>query len=161
MIKGFNPIISKEPIIMILGSAPSVKSLQENQYYGNKRNSFWKILANIFEYKNFENYEEKKSFISNNNIILWDVIKTCSRQGSLDSQIQDVIVNEIEEMINKYPSLKLIIFNGKKSYTLYKKHINYFPNNIKFINLPSTSPAYTLSFEKKLEEWKKNISHFI
>ena len=161
MIEGFNPIVSSQPKIMILGSAPSIKSLEENEYYGNIRNSFWKILSEIYGYQAFKDYYEKKQLILDNNIILWDVIKTCNREGSLDSQIKDVVVNELVEIIDSNKSLRVVFFNGKKSFNLYKKHINYFPNNLDFLSLPSSSPAYTLSYEKKLQIWKDYILAYL
>ncbi len=161
MIEGFTPIVSTKPKIMILGSAPSVKSLLVNEYYGNKRNSFWYILSEIYNHNEFNDYQEKTKFIIDNNIILWDVINTCSREGSLDSKIKDVDVNDIVNIIEKNNSLRVVFFNGKKSFDLYKKHINFFPDNIDFINLPSSSPAYTLSYNKKLEIWRQYFYKYI
>ena len=161
MINGFEPIISKKPNIMILGSAPSVISLKESEYYGNKNNSFWKILAKIYNTKELENYEKKKAFIIKNNIFLWDVVRNCNRKGSLDSEIKDVEPNEIKVILDTNPTIKAVMFNGKKAMQLYKKHINYYPKTIDFISLPSSSPAYTLSFENKLDIWEKAFIKYI
>lgn len=161
MVNGFELISSKEPKIMILGSAPSVMSLNLYQYYGNKRNCFWTLLAKLYNKESFENYNQKISFIENNNLLLWDVVKVCNREGSLDSNINQVVANDIEKVIKDNTSLNLVIFNGKKANELYKKYIYYYPKNIDFFTLPSTSPAYTLSFEKKYEKWKSIFDKYI
>jgi len=44
MITSFEPIIDKNCKILVLGTMPSVKSLEKQQYYGNKQNQFWKII---------------------------------------------------------------------------------------------------------------------
>ena len=153
MIEGFAPLIGAEPKYLILGSAPSVVSLKQQEYYGNKQNSFWTVVSKIFAVPQFDDYISKENFILNHNIILWDVVKTCTRKGSLDSDIKDVIANEISEMLNRYPSIKHVMFNGQKAEKLYKKHISYYPDNISFTTLPSSSPAYTLKVEQKIKIW--------
>lgn len=155
MVESFNLISSNSPKIMILGSAPSVISLDLYEYYGNNRNSFWPIIAKIYNKKKFKSYNEKINFIKDNNLLLWDVVQTCSRKGSLDSSIQNVEVNDIKSLLDNNESLKAIMFNGKTAYNLYKKYINYFSKNIDFNILPSTSPAYTISFNDKYCLWKK------
>ena len=44
MLKGFAPIIAKQPRVMILGSMPSVTSLEKQEYYGFAHNRFWNCL---------------------------------------------------------------------------------------------------------------------
>ena len=154
MIEGFDPIIGVNPKYLILGSAPSVISLERFEYYGNKNNSFWFIISSLFNEPAFNSYKEKTEFIENHNIILWDVVKTCFRKGSLDSEIKDVEANNIKELLIKYPTIEKVGFNGKMAEKLYKKHINYYPANISFKSLPSTSPAYTLKVSEKLKRWE-------
>ena len=63
-----------------------------------------------------DTYEQKLNIILNNHLALWDVIHACEREGSLDSAITNEIVNPIDELLNKYPSIHMIICNGKKSH---------------------------------------------
>lgn len=156
MIQGFPPIKAETPCFLILGSAPSVLSLQKGEYYGHPRNAFWKIMSEIF-CVDFNSYEEKKALVMKNNITIWDVIKSCNREGSLDSAIKDEQLNDLKKYIDDNSTLKKVLFNGGKAYSLYKKYINYFPKNIEFIKMPSTSPAYTLSFDKKKSIWERAI----
>lgn len=157
MISGFLPIIGNEPRMMILGSMPSITSLEKQEYYGFKHNRFWKIISAYFQIK-FNSYEEKTDCIKNNHIVLWDVIQTCEREGSLDSAITKEVVNDIEDMIKKYPGIQTIICNGKKSYSLYKKHFSHI--EVEVISLPSTSNANrTIKEEQLFEKWHKTLAY--
>ena len=81
MLKGFDPIISKEPKVMILGSMPSAVSLEKQEYYGYAHNRFWKIMSDVFEMP-ISTYEEKKQIIYSHHLLLWDVIGECEREGT-------------------------------------------------------------------------------
>lgn len=41
----FDSIYNSESRILILGSFPSVKSRENNFYYGHPQNRFWKVIA--------------------------------------------------------------------------------------------------------------------
>ncbi|MDE6475434.1 MAG: DNA-deoxyinosine glycosylase [Erysipelotrichaceae bacterium] len=159
MLHSFPPIIAKEPKIMILGSMPSVVSLQKQEYYGFKHNRFWKIMGHYFQ-KEFYSYEEKVTLIKQNHIILWDVIQTCEREGSLDAQIKKVKCNDIVSLWKRYPTLKAIICNGKKSYELYQKHCQEIA--LPCIVLPSTSNANrTIKEEELKRQWFSALDQYI
>ncbi len=155
--KSLKPSISSNCKILILGSMPGIKSLQEQQYYAHPQNRFWKVMGYICGNSDLyeKEYNEKLTTLLNNNIALWDTIKSCKREGSLDSNIIDVIPNNLTELLKKYPNIKTICLNGNKSYSAFKK---YFPDLLKNYNcykLPSTSPAnakYTL--DKLITEWE-------
>ena len=42
---GFAPSIDENCTTIILGSMPSVKSLEQQQYYAHPQNRFWKLMA--------------------------------------------------------------------------------------------------------------------
>lgn len=138
MLTGFAPIIAKQPNIMILGSMPSVTSLEKQEYYGFKHNRFWRIMQQAFMMPT-NTYEEKQQIILNHHLLLWDVIKTCERKGSLDSAIHNEVVNPIDELVRQYPSIKLIICNGRRSYDVYQKYFSQLRVNC--CCMPSTSNA--------------------
>ena len=150
---GFLPVIGKFPRIMILGSMPSVESLNQQQYYGHPRNQFWAILSALLKYKIPDHYEVKKQMLTSNCIVLWDVVWSCRRNGSLDSNLRDIELNDFDGLIKKHATLKAIFCNGQTSYKLFKRYNGEV--SLPIIALPSTSPAYTLSFDKKLSEWRK------
>ena len=73
MLKGFDPIIPSAPRVMILGSMPSVASLEKQEYYGFAHNRFWKIMHTVFDMP-INSYEQKKEILYRHQILLWDVI---------------------------------------------------------------------------------------
>jgi len=150
---GFPPVLGKFPRIMILGSMPSVESLKQKQYYGLARNQFWKILENLLKSGVLNNYEDKKRMLMNNYIALWDVVYSCRREGSLDSNIRDIKINDFKHLLKTHTTLKAIFCNGQTSYKLFRRTNKDI--DLPVIVLPSTSPAYTLSFDIKLAQWRK------
>lgn len=136
---GFDPIIAKEPKLLILGSMPSVTSLEKQEYYGYRHNRFWKIMHEYFQ-ADLATYEQKQQLIRDHHMILWDVIGSCEREGSLDSAIHHEVCNDIAGLLYQYPKIQLILCNGKKSYDLYQR---MFAKQlaIECVCLPSTSNA--------------------
>jgi len=156
--KSFKPSIDEHSTVLILGSMPGVKSLEEQQYYAHPQNRFWKVMASICnEPKLYEfAYDLKLKTLLNSNIALWDTIKSCKRDGSLDSNIQNETPNDIRKLLQKYPDIKTICLNGNKSYSAFKK---YFPDLLEKYNchkMPSTSPANArYSLDILIKEWSK------
>lgn len=133
---------------------PGKESLRLQEYYAHPRNLFWKLIFTLFNGEPTSIYSEKSALLLSSRIALWDVCQSCFRPGSLDSNIRDEIPNEIPDLMDNYPSLKKIIFNGKKAEQLYNK---YFDQNaeIHYYTCLSTSPANaTFTFEQKLNNWK-------
>lgn len=151
MLEGFQPIIPSHPVLMVLGSMPSVTSLEKQEYYGFKHNRFWKILHQYFQMP-IASYDEKKEILYNHQILLWDVIASCEREGSLDSAIRKEVVNPIDDMIKQYPSIQAIVCNGKKSYDLLCRHFKQLPVAVYY--LPSTSNANrSIKEEALFDQW--------
>lgn len=150
----FPPIIDDHSEIIILGSIPGVKSLEKQQYYGHPQNKFWKIIFELLDEEFTEDYEQRIQTLKKHHIALWDVIDSCERKGSLDAEIKNEEANQIVELLEDHPNIKAIFCNGGKSYKNLQKILgkNY---KIPVFLLPSTSPLHTVSFEKKLEDWKK------
>ncbi len=154
--KSFKPSIYNDSKILILGSMPGVKSLEEQQYYAHPQNRFWKVMGSICNEPKLSelDYETKLKTLLNNKIALWDTIKSCKRQGSLDSDIQNETPNDIRKLLIKYPNIQTICLNGNKSYSAFKK---YFPDLLGKYNcckMPSTSPANArYSLDILIKEW--------
>ena len=151
----FKPIYSKDSKILILGSIPSVVSREDNFYYAHPKNRFWKIISKIYNEKIPTTKEEKTKLILNNNLAIYDVIKSCDIEGSADSSIKNVKLNNLDLLIQK-SKIEKIIFNGNKAYELYNKYEKNKFSNTKV--LPSTSPAnakYTL--EDLCKIWSKEL----
>ncbi len=166
-IDGFAPIADKHAKILILGSMPSEASLRKQQYYGHQRNAFWPIMLAILnahcEIKD-DNYRQRKKILIENNIAVWDVLKSCYRKGSLDTAINmnSIQVNDFYSFFSTHPAIRNIFFNGTKAETIYSRHVLNKIDNVaallEYNRLPSTSPAHaTITLQQKTEVWKKAV----
>ena len=136
---------------------PGVLSLEKRQYYANPLNKFWTMLPAIFESSQpLTGYADKIAFLKSKNIALWDVIKECQRSGSSDSKIINPVVNDLADLLARYPGITGVFFNGRKAEQLFRRYVRNIPNpGITLKLLPSTSPAYAgLSLERKMQEWR-------
>ncbi len=140
---------------------PSVKSLDEFQYYAHPQNAFWFIMSELFNFDLESDYVTKLSLIKNNSIALWDVVQQCSRQGSLDTHIKNEQANDLESFIQQHKELSKIIFNGQKAFQLFKKHIGlevFACGSLEHEVLASSSPAMaSLTKTEKLELWRNAL----
>lgn len=135
----FAPIYDEQSKILILGSLPSIKSRENQFYYGHPQNRFWRVLAELLQCQMPQTIPEKKKMLLTNHIAIWDVIKQCDIIASSDSSIKNVIANDMNVVL-KHANIKAIYANGNKAFELYKKHC-YPVCNREIIKLPSTSPA--------------------
>ena len=151
----FKPIVFKDTEILILGSFPSIKSFEKNFYYAHPRNQFWKILHAVTEYP-VNNRDQKIWLLKECKFGLWDMIKSCQRDNSLDSSLEDEKVNDLASFLEKYPSIKKLAFTGKKSEALFNVHFSHL--EIETVYLPSPSAAYAkMSFEEKVVQYRKKL----
>ena len=152
----FEPIFDENSQILILGSFPSVKSRENNFYYGHPQNRFWKVMAAVLDWPIPKTVDEKRRMLIENHIAIWDVIESCSIIGSSDVSIKDVKVNDFSRILAN-SKVKRIFVNGAKAYQLYHKY-GQPVTGIKAVKLPSTSPANAaFSIERLIREWKKEI----
>lgn len=158
VIRSFPPIINSRSRVLILGSMPGIKSLQAQEYYAHPQNQFWKIMTALLGFKLPLTYMQKKKMLLKNNIALWDVIASCRREGSLDSNIRNIQINDFEGLFKKYRNLKAICCNGNTALRLFKK--SFSDHDLPLFLLPSTSPAHTKSFAWKTGQWKLLLSKF-
>ena len=146
------PVFNKDSKVLVLGSFPSVKSREEGFFYGHPQNRFWKVTARVFDEDIPHTVSSKREFLLRNHIALWDVIGSCDIEGSSDSSIRNVTVNDISIILNT-ADIRLICLNGKKAYQYYQKYM--FPViKREGICLPSTSPANAAwNIDSLLEAW--------
>ena len=150
----FDPVLPVNPKVFIIGTMPGKQSLRKQEYYANKRNSFWKIIYELTETVFSENYAERIDTLKRNHIAIWDICQFGERKTSLDSDIKNEEPNPINEIVEMFPSVKLILFNGKKAEKLYRKYFSEI-DHIKYETVLSTSPANArYSFREKLNNWK-------
>ncbi len=152
----FAPVFDRNSKVLILGSFPSVKSREQQFYYGHPQNRFWKVAAACFQAEVPVTIEEKKQFLTENRIALWDVIAECDIVGSSDSSIRNVVPNEME-LILREADIAAIFANGDKAYQLFLKYCRR-EGQPPVIKLPSTSPANaSFRLERLVEIWGSSI----
>lgn len=156
LIKSFKYFVNANTKVLVIGTMPGKKSIEKQQYYANERNIFWKIISIVFSDGNdFESYIEKLNFLKKYNIGLWDSLKFCEREGSLDSNIKNEFPNDFKTLLTKYPKINRLLFNGNSSYNFFKKYNYNLLKEYRYFILPSTSPSNaSLTFEYKLWKWR-------
>lgn len=135
----FPPLYDENSRILILGSFPSVKSREQNFFYGHPQNRFWKVTSAVFGAPLPVSIDDKKTFLHDNGIALWDVIACCDIKGSSDSSIKNVIPNDLSQIITS-ADIKGIFVNGRTAEKYYKKYALK-TTGVEALCLPSTSPA--------------------
>ena len=159
-ITGFAPVAEEGARLLILGTMPSVRSLEDAFYYAHPRNAFWPIMARVLEETPAGDAEGKRSLLIRHHVALWDVCRSCVRPGSLDSGIRDMEPNDVRGLLARLPGIGKVLFNGAAAERLYFAHIGSLPDGVVHQRMPSTSPAYTLSFEKKLAAWREGMEGY-
>ncbi len=148
------PLHSADAQVLILGSLPGDESLRLQQYYANLRNQFWQLMATVLNEPLPATYEQKTNMLLKHKVALWDVAHSALRPGSLDSEIADEEPNDLTAFIKAHPRLKLICFNGSKARIMFDRFFSKM-NGITFLDLPSSSSARTIPFEKKIYDWSE------
>lgn len=149
----FPAVVDSKSRILILGSVPSIKSVENNFYYMHPKNRFWKVLSAIFGVDLYSaTVDERISFLLENKIALYDSVEECDIEASKDSAISNVVPADIPSLVAK-SEISHIFCNGKASlYYLLSAYSEY--ESITTL-LPSTSPANAqFSLEKLIEAWK-------
>lgn len=150
----FAPVYDTNSKILILGSFPSVKSREQQFFYGHPQNRFWKVIAALFEEPVPGKIPEKKDLLLKHHIALWDVIAECDIAGSSDSSIKNVVPAELSVILDHAP-IRTIYANGAKAYDLYQKY-TYPVTGRDIRKLPSTSPANAaFQMERLLGAWQE------
>jgi hypoxanthine-DNA glycosylase len=156
LLRGLPPLIDARARVLILGSFPSAASLAAQQYYAHRQNQFWRILGAILGLPLFEMaYADRVAAVKNAGIAIWDIYAACTRDGSLDSAIRQAQANNFVDLRKLAPGLRRVCFNGK---TAAKSAPELISMGYDMQVLPSTSPAFTLGFERKLALWSAALT---
>jgi len=169
-IHSFPPVLPEHPRVLILGSMPSRKSLEKEEYYGHPRNHFWIIMTGLFGEAVPEMYEEKKQLLIRHGIALWDVYASCFRPGSLDRDISQPEYNDISGLLSGCREIRAVCCNGTAAAAGFSRLRRQEPSleqiiterDISVHRLPSTSPIPTKfyrSAEDKISQWKTVVTY--
>ncbi|HEX4736424.1 MAG TPA: DNA-deoxyinosine glycosylase [Allosphingosinicella sp.] len=153
--RSFPPVVDERTRVLVLGSLPGEESLARRQYYGNPRNHFWRLMSAVIGRDLVPlSYEERLKTLLDAGVGLWDTVGAATRRGSLDGNIRLHQPNALADLAATLPALRAVGFNGGKSASLGLRQLAG-ETRLALLSLPSSSPAFTLKFDAKLETWLK------
>ena len=159
-VRSFPPIESARARVLILGTMPGKASLRAQQYYAHPQNAFWRIVGEIFRFDAQSAYATRSASLAASGVALWDVLKSCTREGSLDSDIESaaIVPNDFAAFFARHAKIRRVCFNGAKAEQLYMRHVRPLITDhpeIIHVRLPSTSPANaSVSLPEKMRAWR-------
>ncbi len=163
---GFPPIADERARVLVLGSLPGRKSLEQQQYYAQPYNAFWRIMGALFDAGPERDYDVRLERLRAHGIAVWDVLAAGEREGSLDAAIvpASIVVNDFGTFFGAHRLIRSVYFNGNTAATLFRRRVvpTLAPEwtSLETQVLPSTSPAYaSLRFEQKLQRWRAALGH--
>jgi hypoxanthine-DNA glycosylase len=152
---GFPPVVDKNTVILILGTLPSDKSIQAQEYYANPKNQFWRIIFTLFnDGEPLYDYDDRIKLLSKNKIGLWDVLTKAKREGSLDSNIAEPELNDFSGLFIEYPKIRLLAFNGNPAFTYYMQMKTGLPQKELTVLSSSSSANTSKTLALKIKEWR-------
>jgi hypoxanthine-DNA glycosylase len=154
----FDPIVDGKTKVLILGTLPGPESLKTGQYYKKNSNCFWKIIYALNGQSPPIDYCDRCSYLIENNIGVWDVLRYADRDGSSDTDIQNAEPNDFDMFLKKYPHIKGILFNGKEAEEQFRRFFPMIFRSIKHERVLSSSGALAKPFNVKLENWGNAIN---
>jgi hypoxanthine-DNA glycosylase len=151
----FDPVVDQRTRLLILGSLPGDKSLAAQQYYGNRQNRFWMLMSELTGVALVPlDYPSRLQTLLDHRVGLWDVVAQAHRHGSLDSQIRERDDNDLLGLLARFPHIATVAFNGGTAAKLGLKVLGEHASRYHIVELPSSSPAYTLPYADKLHKWQ-------
>jgi double-stranded uracil-DNA glycosylase len=160
MIHCFDPIAGPDARVLVLGTVPGQRSLDEDQYYAHSRNALWSIMQALFAGGAQLDYPSRIEMLVDAHVAVWDVLRSVERNGSLDSAIvtDSEVPNDIAGFLAAHPAVETVFFNGAKAEEQFQRHVLgtvVHDRRLRFHCLPSTSPANTkMTAAMKLEAWR-------
>lgn len=152
--RSFPPVVDAKVQLLLLGSLPGERSLEAQQYYAHPQNKFWELVGAVIKADlRAMAYEQRLHTLLAHHIGLWDVIAEAERPGSLDAAIRNETHNALADLVASLPDLRGVGFNGGTSARIGRKQLAGFAGQLPMLDLPSSSPAYTLAFHIKKAAW--------
>jgi hypoxanthine-DNA glycosylase len=150
----FAPVVDARTRLLVLGSLPGDKSLAAQEYYGNRQNRFWSLMSAVTGADLVSlGYGARLATLLQHGVGLWDVVAEAHRPGSLDSRIRSRDDNDLVGLLDSFPNIRVLAFNGGTAARLGIKKLGPHAANYRIVVLPSSSPAYTLPYGAKLAQW--------
>lgn len=167
MPRAFPPLLGPRPTLLICGTMPSAESLKRRQFYGHPQNKFWTLMGLVLDEEGLETrpYAKRVGLLKKRGVALWDVLQSCTREGSLDSAIKDAVPSDIPGLLKRRPSIRAVAFTGKAAEGFFRRfHRAALPaleRRVALVSLPSPSPANAaIGFEAKARAYRR-LQRFI
>jgi len=162
-VESFPPQIGAGCVLLILGTMPSLRSLELRQSYGHRFNLFWPFMGELFDAGAELPYAERIARLQRRGVGIWDVLQQCERPGSLDSSIvrASEVPNDIPALLRTHPGIRAIALNGGRAQQSFRRHAlprmdTSLRDRLTLLDLPSTSPANaSMSRAAKLMRWQE------
>ncbi|CAG7645164.1 hypothetical protein PAESOLCIP111_04893 [Paenibacillus solanacearum] len=157
LVTGLAPVYTDRCTLLIVGSMPGEASLRAQQYYGHPRNHFWPLLYGLLDGGAPEpDYEARLRFALSHGVALWDVLRACEREGSLDSAIRRPEANDFRAFFERCPSVRHVFFNGSAAAQWFARYAApRLPGDDRaYVTLPSSSPARAMPLSAKRQAWQ-------
>ena len=151
---GFEPVFDARSRVLVLGSFPSVLSRENRFYYGNPRNRFWRVMADVLgeAEPSVDDLVGKRAMLLRHGVALWDVVESCEVRGSSDASIRSVIPSDVARITDVAP-IRAVLCNGGTAARLYRRWLEPV-TGLPAVTLPSTSPANAAwSLPRLTERW--------
>lgn len=156
----FPALYDQDSRILILGSFPSVKSREQQFFYGHPQNRFWRVMASVLGCTPPQSIDDKKTMLLLHHVALWDSIARCSIAGSSDASIENVVPNDLSPIFSA-AEIQQVFCNGKKSWEMYHRYIEPLSRR-PAVCLPSTSPANAAwSLERLTQAWRQALVPYL
>lgn len=149
----FPPVTRPDTRLLVLGSLPGAVSLARQRYYAHPQNQFWRLIGAVTGRELVPlDYEARLAALLDAGVGLWDTVAKASREGSLDSNIRLHAASDLKALVATLPALRAIAFNGGTSARIGRRELAGV-EDVALVDLPSSSPAYTIPFADKLARW--------
>ena len=184
------PFLPKTAKVLFLGSfPPQRKRWCMDFYYPNFINDHWRIEGQIFfgDKNHFVDTEAKRfkideivAFCQQKGLAFFDTSTAIRRlqDNASDKFLEVVEPTDIRALVQQLPNLRAIVTTGEKAtetictslgISVFPKvntsvpvsSIIYPPSSISLWRLPSSSRAYPLSFDKKVEAYRQMFMQVI
>ena len=161
-VASFPPQVGANCRVLVLGTAPSVRSLEKQQSYAHPQNLFWPLMGELFDAGPELPYAQRIARLHARGIGIWDVLAHCERAGSLDSSIvrSSEIANDIPGLLASHASIVAIALNGGRARQSFRRLVlpaleTHIERPIGILELPSTSPANAgMTRDEKRAQWR-------
>ena len=137
-----------DPIVLVLGSMPSERSLRDGRYYAQPTNRFWPVMADVVGFPADAAYGVRTAALVSCGVALWDVLRHCRRPGSLDRSIVRAteVPTELGALLERHGGIRRVLLNGRTAERAFDEHVaatlpREVRDRIDVVPLPSTSAA--------------------